>query len=75
MATNIVRVDGWPVAPATARAFEGLKQAFETAFPGITLHINSGYRSYEDQKRIFLDRYVRLLGQWEHHAEVELCPV
>ena len=58
MATNIVRVDGLPVAPATARAFANLKAAFEKAFPGIYLRVNSGYRSYEDQVKIFLQRYV-----------------
>ena len=59
MAT-IVRVDGWPCAPATAEAFTSrLKPAFERAFPGVTLHVYSGYRSYDDQVRIFTDRYRR----------------
>ena len=52
-----VRVDGLPVAPGTARAFYGLKAAFEKKFPGITLHVYSGYRSYADQEKIFRERY------------------
>lgn len=52
-----VRVDGLPVAPGTAAAFYRLKAAFEAQFPGITLHIYSGYRDYEDQKALFLKRY------------------
>lgn len=58
--TNIVRVDGWPCAPGTAAAFTGrLKPAFERAFPGVTLHVYSGYRSYDDQVKIFTERYRR----------------
>ncbi|GGH34265.1 M15 family metallopeptidase [Microbacterium album] len=53
-----VRIDGWPVAPGTAHAFQTrLKPAFERAFPGITLHVYSGYRSYADQEAIFRERY------------------
>ncbi|GAA4774724.1 M15 family metallopeptidase [Microbacterium gilvum] len=58
MAETTVRIDGWPVAVGTALAFATLKKAFDTAFPGITLHVYSGYRSYDDQAKIFLDRYV-----------------
>jgi hypothetical protein len=59
MAQNLTRIDNLPVAVGTAHAFlTRLKPAFERAFPGITLHVYSGYRSYEDQKRIFLSRYV-----------------
>ena len=58
--SNIVRVDGWPCAPGTAAAFTGrLKPAFERAFPGVTLHVYSGYRSYDDQVKIFTERYRR----------------
>lgn len=56
---TIVRVDGWPVAPGTAVAFlTRLKPAFDAAF-GVTLHVYSGYRSYEDQVKIFTERYRR----------------
>ncbi|MTE24820.1 D-alanyl-D-alanine carboxypeptidase family protein [Microbacterium sp. ZXX196] len=60
MGGSVTRVDGWPVAPGTADLFTGrLKPAFERAFPGVTLHVYSGYRSYEDQVAIFTDRYRR----------------
>lgn len=51
-------IDGLPCAVGTARAFELLKAWFEEAFPGVTLHVYSGWRSYELQKKIFLERYV-----------------
>jgi len=65
---TLVRVDGWPVAPAVAGAFMELKAAFDavgfrdSAGNLVTLHVFSGYRSYEEQKAIFLDRYVPI---WE----------
>lgn len=55
---QIVRVDNLPVAVGTANAFYKLKRLFEEAFPGITLHVYSGYRSYADQEKIFRERYV-----------------
>ena len=58
MPAPIVRIDGWPVAIGTARAFlTRLKPAFDAAFPDRTLHIRSGFRSYQDQVDIFLKRY------------------
>ncbi|GGO59173.1 hypothetical protein GCM10010910_01510 [Microbacterium nanhaiense] len=60
MALDYTTVDGWPVAPRTAQAFlTRLKPAFERAFPGVTLHVYSGYRSYEGQVEIFTSRYRR----------------
>lgn len=60
MALDYTTVDGWPVAPNTADAFlTRLKPAFERAFPGVTLHVYSGYRSYEGQVEIFTSRYRR----------------
>lgn len=60
MALDYTTVDGWPVAPNTAQAFlNRLKPAFEKAFPGVTLHVYSGYRSYEGQVEIFTSRYRR----------------
>lgn len=60
MALDYTTVDGWPVAPNTADAFlTRLKPAFEAAFPGVTLHVYSGYRSYEGQVEIFTSRYRR----------------
>lgn len=54
---STVRIDGLPVAAGTAAAFGRLKAAFERQFPGVTLHVYSGYRSDEEQARIFLSRY------------------
>lgn len=61
--TNLVRVDGWPCAPSTAAAFYRLKEAFDACqFKDntgalVTLHVFSGYRSYDEQRAIFLARY------------------
>ncbi|WP_345750130.1 D-alanyl-D-alanine carboxypeptidase family protein [Microbacterium rhizophilus] len=54
----VVYVDGLPCAAGTAAAFARLKAGFERAFPGITLHVYSGWRSVLLQTQIFLERYV-----------------
>jgi len=50
--------DGCRVAPGTLRAYDLMRLDFERAFPGLTLKISSGTRTYEEQKAIFLARYV-----------------
>lgn len=51
------RIDGLPVAVAIVNDYLGLAADFAAAFPGIRLVIYSGIRTYEDQVRIFKERY------------------
>lgn len=58
MVTNIVRINGWPVAPAVARDFLRMKADHDRATGG-NLRINSGYRTRSEQAAIFTSRYRR----------------
>ena len=55
MASNFYRIDGWPVAPLVARAFLAMRDAARA--DGVTLSLNSGYRTYSEQVEIFTRRY------------------
>ncbi|CAH0258093.1 M15 family metallopeptidase [Microbacterium sp. Bi128] len=50
-----VNIDGHDVAIGTARAFEGLRDAFGRAFPGVTLQVDDGLRDIEVQRRLYAD--------------------
>lgn len=52
------RINGLPVAVAIVDPYLAMAAAFAAAFPGISLVIYSAIRLYEDQVRIFKQRYV-----------------
>lgn len=56
------RIDGLPVAVAIVNDYLGLAADFAAAFPGIRLVVYSGIRTYEDQVRIFKERYTTTPG-------------
>lgn len=52
------RINGLPVAVMIVDQTLAMMAAFAAAFPGIFLEVYSGIRLYEDQVRIFTQRYV-----------------
>ena len=52
------RIDGLPVAVRIVNDFFRMAAEFAAEFPGIRLVVYSGIRTYEDQVRIFKERYV-----------------
>jgi Lyzozyme M1 (1,4-beta-N-acetylmuramidase) len=52
----VVTIDGQTVHSIVAVAYGKLEAAFRNAF-GLDLSISSGYRSHEDQIKLFLERY------------------
>lgn len=57
MTTNIVRIDGYPLAPGLAR--DWLRMVAAAANDGVRLVVNSGYRTKSEQTKTFTDRYTR----------------
>ena len=56
MASNFVRINGYPVAPAVARDYLRMKSEHDRVTGG-NMSINSGYRPRSDQVAIFERRY------------------
>ncbi|MBK04897.1 MAG: hypothetical protein CL920_25035 [Deltaproteobacteria bacterium] len=48
---QVVRIDGKPVEINTARSFLKMREAAQK--DGVNIKINSGFRSYEEQKRLY----------------------